>query len=73
MDDSAWVAEYVEKSLRALTAFAADAPAQAGLAEMAAAITASLRRGGKLLVCDSNHAPITLIAATRRNKCNRPE
>ena len=50
MDDSAWVAEYVEKSLRALTAFAADAPAQAGLAEMAAAITASLRRGGKLLV-----------------------
>jgi D-sedoheptulose 7-phosphate isomerase len=50
MDNSAWVAGYVDKSLGAVAAFAADRPAQDALVRMAAAITASLRGGGKLLV-----------------------
>lgn len=50
MDDPAWLAEYVRKSARAVEAFAADAVAQARLIDMAAAIVASLRAGGKLMV-----------------------
>jgi D-sedoheptulose 7-phosphate isomerase len=50
MDDPAWVSAYVKKSLQTVGAFAADAPAQATLGEMAAAICASLKGGGKLLV-----------------------
>ncbi len=49
-EGSGWVSDYVDKSMRALAAFAADAPAQAALVEMAAAIAASLRQGGKLMV-----------------------
>ena len=50
MDDPSWLAEYVAKSVRAVEAFAADAAAQATLFDMAAAIVASLRAGGKLML-----------------------
>ncbi len=50
MDDSAWVANYAERSARTAAAFAADAAAQARLRAMATAVTTSLRGGGKLLV-----------------------
>ncbi len=50
MDDPAWVASYVKKSLQTVAAFAADAPAQARLGGMAAAICGSLKAGGKLLI-----------------------
>jgi D-sedoheptulose 7-phosphate isomerase len=50
MDDSAWVSYYLDKSMRALSTFAADAAAQSALVEMAAAITASLSQGGKLMI-----------------------
>jgi D-sedoheptulose 7-phosphate isomerase len=50
MDDSAWVSYYLDKSMRALSIFAADAAAQSALVEMAAAITASLSQGGKLMI-----------------------
>ena len=49
MDDSAWMAEYVGKSLRAMESFAADAAAQAVLRDMTSAIVAALRAGGKLM------------------------
>ena len=50
MNDAAWVSAYLEKSLQAVATFAADAAARAALGEMAAAICASLKSGGKLLV-----------------------
>jgi D-sedoheptulose 7-phosphate isomerase len=49
MDEFAWVARYVRKSTEAVEAFAADAAGQASLIDMAAAIAAALRGGGKLL------------------------
>ena len=49
MDDSAWLAHYVRKSAQAVDDFAADAAAQATLIDMAAAIVAALRGGGKLM------------------------
>lgn len=49
MDDVAWLAGYVRKSAQSVEAFAADAAGQAALLDMAAAIGAALRGGGKLL------------------------
>ena len=45
-----YVAAYLDRSLAALGAFAADRAAQALLGEMASATVAALRAGGKLLV-----------------------
>jgi D-sedoheptulose 7-phosphate isomerase len=50
MDDPAWLAEYVRKSERTVAAFAADIAAQATLLDMATAIVAALRAGGKLML-----------------------
>jgi D-sedoheptulose 7-phosphate isomerase len=49
MDDPAWLAEYVGKSARTVAAFAADSAAHARLLDMAGAIVAALKGGGKLL------------------------
>jgi D-sedoheptulose 7-phosphate isomerase len=48
--DPGYVAAYLDRSLAALSAFAADRAAQALLGEMAGATVAALRAGGKLLV-----------------------
>ena len=48
--DETWVSAYLQKSVAAIEAFAADAEARRVLTEMARVIVASLRRGGKLIV-----------------------
>jgi D-sedoheptulose 7-phosphate isomerase len=47
---SGLIESYIDESLAALTAFRADAQAQDTLAQMAGAVTASMRAGGKLLI-----------------------
>jgi D-sedoheptulose 7-phosphate isomerase len=49
MDDPAWLAHYVNKTMQTVAAFSEDAVGQSALLDMAGAIGAALRGGGKLL------------------------